>query len=145
MACYYRVHKLNSLPSVTVLLQSASEQHLLEIFCIKNPFRYLKEDFPFVSYTSSFEVPAFGALMYSHYREYPLRVGRVWQRTTALIFCRRTETSPVICLRACVSKQKNRQNRWTSKPVKLVLTSFGSFAILPSANPCSLGHKTSKK
>ena len=42
-------------------------------------------------------------------------------------------------------KTKNRQNRWTSKPVKLVLTSFGSFAILSSANACSLGHKTSKK
>ena len=31
--------------------------YLLEIVCIKNPFRYLKEDFPFVSYTSSCEIP----------------------------------------------------------------------------------------
>ena len=44
--------------------------------------------------------------MYSHYREYPLRVGEGGQKSMALIFRRRTETSPVICLRVCVSKQK---------------------------------------
>ena len=145
MACYYRLHKLNSLPSLTVLLQSAREQHLLEIFCIKNPFRYLKEDFPFVSYTPSFEIPAFGALIYSHYREYPLRVGKGMAKEYGLIFSQKDGDIPSNLLEGLRFKTENRQNRWTSKPVKLVLTSFGSFAILPSANPCTLGYKTSKK